>query len=128
MSTMNRWPKQYIIIRADLEISYGKMMSQVAHAVNRLDENMTADYYEEFKPVVIVCWVNDELELHRINQLAINEGLPTAMQIDTGKNEVEPNTPTVLVVGPCYDINHKPIDRVCGKLPTVKDNKGFDKC
>jgi PTH2 family peptidyl-tRNA hydrolase len=87
-----------IVIRKDLKLSVGKLASQVSHAVARSDGH--ADYGKpgSVKSVILSC--KGETQLLNLYQKCLEAGIPHGLQTDTGINELDAGTPTVLCVGP----------------------------
>jgi len=95
--------KQVIVVREDLKLPKGKLASQVAHAsveaVLRSEKGMITSWRNEGM-AKIVLKVNDERSLLKLNQLAKDFNIITALITDAGKTVVEPGTTTCLGIGP----------------------------
>ncbi len=116
---MNFGLKQVIIVRTDLKMGKGKIASQVAHAsVEGVLKTLKRN------PLKLLRWrrdgmkksvlkVNSEKELLEIKKLADKWGLTTALIVDAGRTQIEPNSKTCLAVGPDYE---EKIDKVTGNL------------
>lgn len=124
--------KQVIVVRKDLNMRKGKMISQGAHAsmafitrnINSKDNVFSAMFNDEqFENIyswlknsfVKICVsVNSEKELLEIYQKAKDAGLLVELIIDNGKTEFNGvPTPTCLAIGP--DKNEE-IDKITGDL------------
>ena len=111
--------KQVIIVNQSLKLPKGKLAAQVAHAavaafVEASDE-ARANWLEEGMPKVVVQ-APDEIELHRLLDLAIQMGIPAVLIEDAGRTVVPEGTITCLGLGPAPD---EDIDRLTGDLHLV---------
>lgn len=111
--------KMVILVRRDLKMGAGKIAAQCGHAValamvQSFDKN----------PAVLYQWLNhsqakvalkvDSLEqLEEYKEKAKKKGLITSKITDAGRTQIEPNTVTVLGIGP--DITEK-FEDVTGDL------------
>jgi len=111
--------KQIIILRKDLSMDVGKLISQACHAC--LEASETAKkrdlaiwkawkYGGAKKIVVKVFSLSELLELQ--NQ-AKRLGVPHALIVDRGLTQLPPNTPTALGIGPW---KAETIDKITGEL------------
>ena len=95
--------KQAILFRQDLNLTKGKACSQAAHAaveaVLRSNKGKVSEWRREGM-MKIVLKVKDLKELNKLNQIAKDYGLVTALITDAGRTAVEPGTVTCLAVGP----------------------------
>ncbi len=111
--------KQVIVVRVDLKMGKGKIASQVAHAsVDGVLKTLKRNPIKLFKwrregMKKSVLKVNSEEELLAVKSRADKLGLTTALIIDAGRTQIEPNSKTCLAIGPDYEDK---IDRVTGKL------------
>ena len=111
--------KQVIVVRADLDLSKGKLAVQVAHAselaidaTKRLDEQWFYDWFNEgYRKIVLK--VQSLEELLRLKEEAEREKLPVATVIDFGLTELPPDTVTAIGIGPAPS---ERIDTVTGRL------------
>ena len=90
--------KQVIVIRKDLNMSSGKIAAQSVHATLRTPN--ISEYEFDQRNVCITCYVKSEQKLLNLVDKAIELNIPYGLQIDSGKTEVDPNTATVLSLGP----------------------------
>ena len=121
---MKQEPKQVIVIRKDLNMRKGKMISQGSHVSMKvfldLCEKNDNTYTFKFEPdsdwdrwlngfftkVVVSC--DSEKELEELYQQAKDKGLPCSMIVDVGLTEFH-NVPTktCIAIGPAdpEDVN-----------------------
>jgi len=96
--------KTVIVVRKDLELLTGKWIAQAVHAAmcsaTMRVRVVPYDLNVVELPVCIVCYVKSEKQLLTLVEKAKASGVPWALQKDAGHNFVEPNTPTVLCIGP----------------------------
>jgi PTH2 family peptidyl-tRNA hydrolase len=114
--------KMVIITRLDLNLSPGKLASQVAHAAvscaletKEKNNKWFKKWMEEGgkKAVVKVDNIND---LYELKNLANKLNLATALISDAGHTEILEGTETVLGIGPAPE---NIIDQVTGNLPLL---------
>lgn len=116
--------KQVIVVRADLEMSRGKLAGQVAHAAisaaNHPDCGQTDfdlwfnDGYDQKK---VVLAARDEDHLMNIFAAVMCAELPFGLIFDQGKTELPKDTLTCLGIGPAESAR---IDRITSSLPLLK--------
>lgn len=116
--------KMTIAVRKDLNMSTGKIAAQVGHGVlntYKLAVNTHSDYvklWENYSgSAKIVLSVNSLKEITELGELAKKENLPFSIITDAGRTEIEPNTITVIAIGPGPS---NLIDKVTGKLELFK--------
>jgi PTH2 family peptidyl-tRNA hydrolase len=122
-----------IIIRKDLELSLGKWMAQICHAQLRAVDNQDMrlsslyvssmtdkDITDDDLPVAIALWAKNEKQLLDMYNKAIDLGIPTGLQKDTGRTEVAPGTITCCVVGPGPE---NLIKEITNKLQLVREKQ-----
>lgn len=127
---MSKEPKQVIIIRKDLNMRKGKMISQGSHVSMKvfldLCQKSNNTYTFNFEPdsdwdrwlnglftkIVVSC--DSEKELEELYQQAKDKGLPCSMIVDAGLTEFhgEP-TKTCIAIGPA---DPKDIDEITRHL------------
>ena len=114
--------KLVVAVRADLDLSRGKLAVQVAHAavMATLDAKARhrkafSDWYDEGQKKVVVK-AADLQELHLLQHRARSLGLTTALVEDAGLTELPPGTVTCLAVGPGPN---EVVDQVTGHLKLV---------
>ena len=108
-----------LVIRLDLNMSTGKIISQACHACleayeeakKRKDRYWRSWRKEGAKKVILK--VNSLEKLLELERKAKKLRLPYALIIDRGLTEVPPNTPTTLGIGPSRS---ELIDKVTGDL------------
>ncbi len=122
--------KQVIIVRNDLHMSVGKIAAQVAHGGReflRRSISIGSDRFNERcfyvdlegseaswlfgDRTTIVLQADSEQHLLRLEQIANQAGVPAYLIRDLGRTEVEPNTATVLSLGPSPKEIMDPITR-----------------
>lgn len=112
--------KQVVVVRADLDMSPGKLAVQVAHGAiasaerARRERREWLDFWlaEGQKKVVVKVQSGEELlDLHR---KASRLGIPCDLIQDAGLTELPPGVITVLAVGPAPS---EIVDEVTGGLP-----------
>ena len=98
--------KQVIILRKDLKMGTGKLVSQACHASLEASEEskkynpkLWNVWYKEGTKKVILK-VNSLDELLDIKDKAARLHIPNALIIDRGLTQIPPNTPTALGIGP----------------------------
>jgi len=95
--------KQAIIIRADLKLPKGKASAQAAHAsveaVLRSEKDIIKRWRNEGQKKIVLK-VSNEKELLKINQIAKDNGLTTALITDAGRTVIAPGTKTCIAIGP----------------------------
>ncbi|MFB6301466.1 MAG: peptidyl-tRNA hydrolase [Haloferacaceae archaeon] len=106
--------KQVIIVRNDLGLSTGKLVTQACHAAVLAYRDVDATGTEE-KVVVHT----DGPTLMKRRQRAKDDGVPYQLVQDARKEEREPRTITALAVGPAAD---DAVDPLTDDLPLVDDN------
>jgi PTH2 family peptidyl-tRNA hydrolase len=115
--------KQCIVLRSDLEMSVGKLVSQACHAAIEASEET-----KRRKPKVwrrwreegakkVVLRVGSLEELEELAERAEELGIVHVIITDRGLTEVPPGTMTALGLGP--DLSEK-VDRVTGHLRLFK--------
>lgn len=131
--------KQVIVLRKDLKMRKGKMVSQGAHAsmkvildmmVRREDDAIVFDrYYSRCLPIEknsaledwingiftkVTCGVDSLIELEELYQKALDSRIPCSKIVDAGKTEFN-GVPTVtaIAIGPAES---EKIDKITGNL------------
>lgn len=115
--------KQCIVIRVDLGMSVGKLISQACHACLEASEEAKvkdpivwrAWHGEGAKKVILRAGSLDELL--DLKKRAEDLGLACRLIVDRGLTELEPGTVTTLGIGPAPS---QEVDRVTGRLPLLK--------
>lgn len=128
-------PKQVIVMRKDLNMRKGKMVSQGAHSSTKVFFDRITKYSEDgltrtltlnnsemaewmdgsFTKITVA--VNSEEELTELYEKAISLNLPCALIVDNGLTEFHGvKTKTCMAIGPD---DSKLIDSVTGHLPLL---------
>jgi len=109
--------KLVIVLRADLDMTAGKIAAQAAHAAvaAALATTGTAAFQEwidEGQPKVVLR-VDSLEDLQAVAHAAAGAGLHVEVVEDAGRTQVEPGTPTCCSVGPAESAE---IDLITGAL------------
>lgn len=107
--------KQAIVLRTDLGMSTGKLISQACHASLKAYKKSSSDKQEEWESggqKKVVLDIGDEDLRERFERAKRND-VPAAMVKDAGLTEIEPGTTTALGVGPAKESK---IDTITGDL------------
>lgn len=107
--------KQAIVLRTDLGMSTGKLISQACHASLKAYKKSSSDEQEEWesegqKKVVLDVGNGD---LRDRFERAKRNNVTAAMIKDAGLTEIEPGTTTALCIGPAKESK---IDTITGDL------------
>jgi len=111
--------KQVIVVRADLEMSPGKLATQVAHGAVVAFERARKEHREWAKAWLregqkkAVVKVSGDGGLRELRERAKELELPSELIQDAGLTELPPGTTTVLAVGPAPA---ELVDKVTGDL------------
>lgn len=123
--------KQAIVIRTDVKMRKGKMVSQGSHSSmkvffdrghmegNNLVIPMTDDMVEWYQNIFtkVALKVGSEAELLAIHEMAESLGIPCSLIQDVGLTVFDGvPTYTAVAVGPA---KNEDIDKVCGGLPLL---------
>jgi len=111
--------KQVIVLRSDLDVSVGKLISQACHA--SLEASETA---KRFNPGIwrrwrvegakkVIVQVDSLEELRRLDSKARALKLPSALIVDKGLTQLPPGTTSALGIGPA---TASVVDRVTADL------------
>ncbi len=116
--------KQVIVVRTDLNMSVGKIAAQVAHGGREFfrqkmlqsvspDLDLSKHEMEWLfgDRTTIVLQADGEMDLLRLEHIADFVGVPAYLIRDLGRTEIEPNTLTVLSLGPSPKEMMDPITR-----------------
>lgn len=111
--------KQVIVLRSDLDMSVGKLISQACHAsleaseiAKRLKPQIWQRWREEGGKKVIVK-VDSVEALRRLASRARALKLPSALIVDKGLTQLPPGTTSALGIGPA---STSAVDRVTANL------------
>jgi len=98
--------KQVIVVRKDLHMAVGKIVSQACHAclgaseeAKKRDIKMWKMWRREGAKKVVVK-VSSVEELLALDKRVGRLHLPKALIVDRGLTQIPPNTPTALGIGP----------------------------
>jgi PTH2 family peptidyl-tRNA hydrolase len=111
--------KMVIIVRTDLKMSKGKLVSQACHAaietyeMARRKNPALCSRWRQQGGKKVVLKVSSLTELEQLKIAAERVGLPCAMIVDKGLTELPPNTPTALGIGPAPSAK---LDQITGHL------------
>lgn len=108
--------KQAIVLRTDLKMGKGKLVSQGAHASISAFIRATEIARERWVGegmAKITLKVSSESELREIYSAAKRAKLPAELITDRGLTQLEPGTATAVGIGPAEDAA---IDKITGKL------------
>jgi len=106
--------KQVIVVRADLDMSPGKIAAQVAHAILRTKGIQT--YEKPHEHTCIVCQVDTEEKLIMLAGISTAADLPYGLQRDEGRTEVEEGTYTALSIGPVSGEQLEALNKITKRL------------
>lgn len=107
--------KQAVVLREDLDLSRGKLISQACHASLQAYKKASSeekDRWESQGQKKVVLDIGDE-DLQKRFRRAEKKDVPAAMIKDAGLTEVSPGTTTALGVGPSEESK---IDSITGDL------------
>lgn len=108
--------KQVVIIRKDLKMDSGKMVSQGSHAslgsFLKTDDKIRKSWLEEGAKKIVLK-VNNLKKLKEIYKKVKEEKIPVFLVRDAGLTQVEEGTITCVGVGPAEE---KSIDRITKNL------------
>ncbi len=111
--------KQVILLRRDLGMSLGKLISQSCHAAVGAYSQASAKSiaaWEKKGAKKIALFVPDGKELNSIYSIVKTMNLPSYMVQDAGHTELAPGTRTALGIGPATTAE---IDKITGDLSLV---------
>ncbi|EIJ88389.1 peptidyl-tRNA hydrolase, PTH2 family [Nematocida parisii] len=111
----NRPVKGVLVVRNDLKMGKGKIVSQAMHAAYQAatqDNPLNSVWkYNGFKKTSLKA--NTKEELDAIVEQVEAQHIPYTSIVDAGRTQVEPNTHTVTFIGPWYEDE---IDLITGNL------------
>lgn len=111
--------KMAIVLRADIKMGKGKLVSQACHAAIEAYESARAKSpdlcatWREQGAKKIVLKVDSLQALLELAARAAARGLPHALIVDRGLTQIPPNTPTALGIGPAPS---SLLDQITGSL------------
>lgn len=106
--------KMVLVVRNDLKMGKGKIGAQCGHAAvgayQKAVRNMPhmVQRWEDSGCAKIAVKVESEAELMNILKAARERNINTCLVRDAGRTQIEPNSKTVLAIGPavCQQIDH----------------------
>lgn len=104
--------RTYILVRKDLKMTKGKVLSQVGHALfaffERNKTNTSKDFlsWKKQGQTKIVLKVSEE-ELNKTISFLNKEDVKYDLIVDAGKTQIEPASRTCLILGPISEKNTK---------------------
>ena len=114
--------KQAIVVRADLNLSSGKLAAQSSHAAvssallcKTKKKNWFNEWFESGQKKVVLKAKSLE-ELRQLKKKADSLGIPNSLIKDAGFTELFPGTTTCIGIGPAPD---EKIDKIVGSLPLL---------
>jgi len=109
--------KMAIILRKDIGMGVGKLVSQACHAcIEVSNRSRTSPVWRDWQREggkKVVLRVQSLDDLLNAEDGAKRQNLPFAMIFDRGLTQIPPNTPTALAIGPA---EAEKIDKVTGHL------------
>ena len=115
--------KQSIVLRTDLDMSLGKLISQACHAAvesSELAKRRKTSAWKRWRDEgarKVILQVGSLKELEELAEKADALGIINAIIVDRGLTEIPPGTTTALAVGPD---NSGLVDRITGSLKLLK--------
>lgn len=111
--------KQVIVVRKDLHMGVGKLISQACHASLGAAEEARKRCIKTWRTWIngggkkIIVKVDSLQELHELKVKAHRFNIPTFLVVDRGLTQLPPETATTLGIGPAKDEN---VDRITKDL------------
>ena len=108
--------KCVFLIRDDLTMSCGKMIAQCGHGMAQTMKGSNKQVIREWMKTgekIVTLRVKDLESMTEYKKRANKKGLYSKIIVDAGHTEVEPDTPTICVIGPGPD---PIIDSITSKL------------
>lgn len=106
----------YLLVRKDLGMSKGKIAAQCCHAAEglavRCSDGLMEEYRKNGHPKVVLKADNLD-EMLKIAKLCEQTAINHELVVDEGRTQLEPNTVTVLGIGP---VRKKYISQILGNL------------
>lgn len=95
----------YLIVREDLKMGKGKIAAQCGHAVQDLIQSAPKNLLISYKKgyhTKICLKVKNFNEMEELRIWCKENKIPHYQVIDVGRTQVDPDTETVLGIGPVY--------------------------
>ena len=108
--------KQVLILRKDLDMGKGKLITHCVHAaigaMRKIDEDIIAKWESEGSKKVVLK-VSSLQEMKQIESKLKKVNMPYFLVKDAGLTQLKAGTVTALGIGP---VDEKKIDNITGKL------------
>lgn len=108
--------KQAIILRKDIDLGKGKLVSQALHAaigaMRKVDNEVLAKWESEGSKKIVLK-IKDIGEMKDIENKLKKAKMPYFLVKDAGRTQVKSGTITALGIGP---VEENKIDKITGKL------------
>ncbi len=111
--------KQALVLRTDLGMSTGKLISQACHASLKAYKKASSEERSEWESggqKKVVLDIGDDDLLERFQRAKRND-VPAALVKDAGLTEIEPGTETAIGIGPA---DESKIDSITGDLKLLE--------
>lgn len=98
--------KCVVLVRSDLEMSCGKIVAQCGHGIAQTMKGSNKQVIREWMRTgekIVALKVSNLERMEQLKKQANKQKLFAKIIYDAGHTEVEPNTPTVCVIGPGLD-------------------------
>lgn len=95
--------KCVILVREDLDISCGKLIAQCGHGIAQTIKGSNKQMIREWMrngEKIVALKVSSFERMEALKKKANKQKIFAKIIYDAGQTEVEPNTPTVCVIGP----------------------------
>ena len=111
----------YFVVRTDLNMSRGKIATQVAHATAELvlygNHNKCDEWYTKHNQTKIVLAINNLNDMDTVLCRLLEKKLFVAQVCDIGKTEVPEDTFTCIGVGP---VERRAVQKILSGLKALK--------
>ncbi|MBI2547648.1 MAG: peptidyl-tRNA hydrolase [Candidatus Aenigmarchaeota archaeon] len=108
--------KQVIVLRKDIGMSNGKLISQALHAaigaLKKSDAGIVEKWENEGSKKVVLK-INGVKELKDLESKIRKSGMPYVLVKDAGLTQLKTGTPTALGIGP---VEETKVNKITGKL------------
>ena len=113
--------KCVLLVRSDLEMSTGKIAAQCGHGIAQTMKGSNKQIIRGWMKTgekIVVLSISSFDKMTTIKKKANKMGMFSKIIYDAGHTEVDPNTPTVCVVGPYHDDS---VTSITNHLPLLTD-------